>query len=117
MICGIHNKEMKQNKKGWYCSTPIEKNPDGTVAKWCDFKPTNLAQGITSQSFSESLGQESKKKVDWDAKDRLSAAQTAMKAAAEVYAALAPLSMLEEQTLESMFEDNYKLLMKKMEGK
>ena len=31
---------MKQNSKGYYCSTPMTKSPDGkTVLTWCTWKP------------------------------------------------------------------------------
>lgn len=44
MICEIHKKDMKQNARGWYCSTPIEKSADGKVVlKWCDWKPAKVA--------------------------------------------------------------------------
>lgn len=39
MNCEIHNKPMKQNRKGWYCSTPIEKDANGNVTRWCEYKP------------------------------------------------------------------------------
>jgi len=39
-ICPHHNKSMKQRKSGhWYCSTPIEKDDDDKVTKWCDYQP------------------------------------------------------------------------------
>ena len=45
MFCEIHpNKEMKQNKRGWYCSTPIKRSEDGTqVLEWCQYKPAKVA--------------------------------------------------------------------------
>lgn len=42
---------MKQNSKGWYCSTPVRKSPDGkTVLDWCDYKPGNPPKGSGSPS-------------------------------------------------------------------
>ena len=41
MICEVHDKEMKQNSRGWFCSTPVRKSPDGkTVLEWCTWKPS-----------------------------------------------------------------------------
>lgn len=39
-ICPIHNKAMRQNRFGWSCATPVEKDMNGGVLKWCDYKPT-----------------------------------------------------------------------------
>ena len=43
-ICEVHDKEMKQNSKGWYCATPTKRTPDGkTVLEWCTWKPSKEA--------------------------------------------------------------------------
>jgi len=67
-ICEIHNKEMRQNSKGYFCSTPIEKSPDGkTVIKWCTYKPemgstaTNPAIEAKKEEIREKLAQ-----PNWD---------------------------------------------------
>ena len=39
-ICPTHEKEMRQNSKGYFCPTPTKKSPDGkTVLEWCQYKP------------------------------------------------------------------------------
>ena len=44
MICPEHQKEMRQNSKGYFCPTPIKKSPDGkTVLEWCKWKPEKSA--------------------------------------------------------------------------
>lgn len=35
---------MKQNSRGYFCSTPVRKSPDGkTVLEWCTWKPSKTA--------------------------------------------------------------------------
>ena len=40
ILCEVHQKPMKQNSRGVYCSTPVRKTPDGkNVLEWCTWKP------------------------------------------------------------------------------
>lgn len=41
--CPDHNKPFKSGAKGWYCSTPIEKDGE-RVAKWCQQRPSKAWQ-------------------------------------------------------------------------
>lgn len=52
----------------------------------------------------------------WEAKDRMGMAQSALKAASEVYSALKPLD-LTEKTFEELREDNYNWLLAKRGSK
>ena len=39
-ICPDHDKPMKQRANGhWYCATPVEKDDDDKVTKWCKYQP------------------------------------------------------------------------------
>jgi len=60
MRCAIHSKEMKVGSRGnYFCPTPIEKNPDGSVAKWCkyqpEYKPENSGPSASVEAFERSL--------------------------------------------------------------
>lgn len=90
MICGIHNKEMKQNARGWYCATPIEKSANGkTVLKWCDFKPAEEA--AVGQKRVEVAEEVREPVTDWGSiKDKESMSMvkmSALKAASQIISA------------------------------
>lgn len=67
MNCQVHNKEMKYNKKfGWSCPTPVEKDQQGNVLKWCDFKPQatqNTVASAPAQQFYQRQPSDWEKKV------------------------------------------------------
>src|SRR3990167_5662617 len=85
MICDIHQEDMRQfTKEGrsWYS----HKTDDG----WCNGKPKvalDESDPIDKAVASNYPKAKVVPEVDWDAKDRQSMAQTAMKAASEVLAA------------------------------
>ena len=81
MICAIHNKEMKKNAKGWYCSTPITFSADKSkVLEWCQYKPDGQAEATPAVPVSEYKGEpsfaslpqtrEPIKTVDYDERSR-----------------------------------------------
>ena len=88
-FCPIHKVQMKQWTKGdrsWYSHMVTE-------GEWC-------SGGNPQEPLDKSLGAEKAKTlpdVDWDAKDRQSMAQTAMKAASEVLAAMIKAGFAFEQ--------------------
>ena len=90
MICAVHQKEMRQNKKGLYCPTPVEKDGD-TVVKWCTWQPTDLAQS-TSVSPSEPSKQAVEDKPDWDAISRGKVRNAVAVATIGTVGALVPLT-------------------------
>ena len=60
MQCEVHQKkEMRQNKKGWYCPTPVRKSPDGKeVLEWCTWKPaTQETEGLQSKALAQMQAQ------------------------------------------------------------
>lgn len=92
MICQVHNKKMTEGKYGWYCKTPVVKNPDGSVEKWCDYKvPTDSTPSKQSKP-STAQPRASQGQPDWDAIGQA-------KAATLLWAAILP-KCIENTTLD-----------------
>lgn len=62
--CAIHNKEMKQGKYGLFCPTPISRNPDGSVAEWCKYKPGEVP--VEEPTKTRSIPEKQLEEPDWN---------------------------------------------------